>query len=140
MLFPFLSFAQLDSIAAKQFSDKIASSAKTPLALKDIRNNKRALIFYYDNQELTQKEKEVQEIKGCESCLKVIFFKTEKGLKFSEVTGLFNDLFPTWEREYLSGVKPEQINESFRFREVQTPEGIITFEQKDKFWKIQAKN
>lgn len=113
---------QLDSISAKSFSDKIANSAETSLVLENVKSNKRAIIFYYNEKDLTPEEKEKQEVKGCESCLTVIFLKNQNNLKLSEVRGLYKDIFPTWEREFLPGASPDIALENFRQREVKSRE------------------
>ncbi len=142
--------SQLDSISAKTFSDKIAATAKTSLALENIKSNSRTVIFYYSPEGMAPEEKEKQETRGCESCLKVVFLKYEIGgskdlqtkgeqfLKFSEASGLYLDLFPTWEREFLSGADPEAALESFRQREVKSREYNcnISIQKTSSIWKI----
>lgn len=145
---------QLDSISAKIFSDRIAETAKTSLVLENIRSNKRALIFYYSPEGLTPEEKEKQEVKGCEACLKIIFLKYEKGgnkdlqikgteyLKFSEAAGLYLDLFPTWEREFLPGAEPAAALEKFEQREIKSIEHncSISLQKAGINWKIYNRN
>lgn len=112
----------LDSLTAKTFSDKIVSTAQTNLEIDNIRSTNRALIFRYNEKGLSDEEIERQEMQGCDNCLTVIFMKRPDGYFLSEVRGSYNDVFPTWEREFLPGADPKAARENFRNREVKSRE------------------
>lgn len=110
--------------SAKEFADKIAQTAKTNYEYykQKSRPKHNSLAFYYLKSNLTAEQ--LQDIKdfGCnQNCFKVYFdvyykganedleIKGTKKIIFSNVSGKFLDLFPTWNREFIQSSTKEGI-------------------------------
>lgn len=122
--------SNFDSITARSFADKIATSAKTEykfIELKIVKqsSNKskdRTFVYRYIPVNLYPDDFEKTGEYDCNySCMDVEFNVVydganedleEKGTKrlvFHLVTGKFLDIFPTWEREFLSTATKEKV-------------------------------
>lgn len=130
--------SQLDTLSARAFADRLAGSATTSFAYMQTKTNETGTKFYYSRTDLTQKEQLDQEEIGCTSCLVVYFKNTADGLTFNQVVGSFEDLLPTWQREFLPTATADNAQQSFKYREVKNrATGTnIRFEKFNNMWQI----
>lgn len=130
--------SQLDVESARAFADRLAGTTVTPFAYLQTEETDKATKFYYSRSNLTQKEQIDQEEMGCANCLVVFFKNTPEGLTFHQVAGSFEDLLPTWQREFLSTATAENTKESFKYREVKnrTTGTDIRFSNTGTMWMI----
>lgn len=112
---------QMDENSARAFADKVAGTAPTEYVFLNSRKDDNGnMKFYYGRTDLNEKEKQDQADFGCVRCLIVYFKNQPTGLQFDQVVGSFEDLFPTWQREFLSTATAENAKESFKYREVRS--------------------
>lgn len=129
----------LDETQARQFADGIVNSTVNKFAYMQTKTTDHATKIYYSRTDLTDQQKVDQAEMGCTDCL-VVYFKNhpQSGLVFDHVAGSFEDLYPTWNREFLPSATVDNINESFKYREVKdrTTGTDIRFMKANGTWQI----
>tara|TARA_R100000306_G_scaffold62377_2_gene69149 strand:+ start:174 stop:689 length:516 start_codon:yes stop_codon:yes gene_type:complete len=130
--------SNLDEGAARAFADRLAGTSETEFAYMQTKTTEKATKFYYTRTDLTQKEQVDQNEMGCSDCLVVYFKNQPTGLVFDQVAGSFEDLYPTWNREFLPSATVDNVNESFKYREVKdrTTGTDIRFMKANGTWQI----
>ena len=110
---------QMNESSARSFADKVAGTAPTEYVfMRTEKTDDGFYKYYYSRTDLTAEEKKDQEDFGCERCL-IVYFKTVNGaIQFDHVFGSFEDLFPTWQREFLTTATVQNAKDSFKYREV----------------------
>ena len=110
--------SQLSESSARSFADGIANSAPTQYVWYKTKKGDKYVRYYYSRTDLSEKEQKDQEDFGCSKCFIVDFILYPQGLQFDQVNGSFEDLFPTWQREFLNSATKANFNESFKYRDV----------------------
>lgn len=95
---------QMDSLSAFEFADKIASSASTDYTYMYAEESDDDFRIFYSRTDLTTDEFNKQRELGCYKCF-IIYFKinADNSFRFTEVFGNYEDLIPTWLREFQVG-------------------------------------
>lgn len=130
--------SELDTLRARAFADRLAGTAPTGFVYMQTKTTDNATKYYYKKAAMSSEEKQDLAAFGCSDCLVVYFKNVNNSLQFDQVTGRFEDLYPTWNREFLPSATVDNVNQSFKYREVKdrTTGTDIRFGKVDNTWQI----